>query len=170
MRRFAIVLLGMALVTAGCSMAGPHAPAAADLSGEWTGLWRGYGIDQIRREAPITAQLHQKGNSGSGLLILNDTGAVSALPLAVRQPGMVGVRVVFDVSGSHVVMAHELGSQFFLADFTIQGDRLVGHIPGSVPDVQMVLLRVPAPGGGVLVPATPVDVIAFAESRANGAS
>jgi hypothetical protein len=34
-----------------------------------------------------------------------------------------------------------------------------------------MLLRVPAPGGGIVVPAgQPIDVISFAESRTNGAS
>jgi hypothetical protein len=136
MRRIAIALLGLALLAGGCATAGPRAPAAADLSGEWTGLWRGYGIDHIRRQATVTAVLHQAGDTGSGVLVLNDTAAVSALPLAVRQPGMAGVRVVFDVSGSQVVMAHELGgnSQLQCATFSHRFSDKMRHLlrgPGA---------------------------------------
>ena len=58
MHRFAIVLMG--LVMAGCAT-GSHGPATVDVTGNWSGLWRGYGVAEIRREAPVTAQLTQWG-------------------------------------------------------------------------------------------------------------
>jgi peptidoglycan-associated lipoprotein len=45
-----------------------------------------------------------------------------------------------------------LGSQLFRAEFTVEGDRLVGHVPDSVPDVQIVLVRVPSPPQAAVTP------------------
>src|SRR5581483_6596792 len=141
MRRHGVLLLGMALVAAGCATAKTKLPPAVDVSGRWTGHWIGYGILDIPREAAAEAALTQDGGQGFGELRLSGTGGAESVPLAIRHAGESGTRVVFRVSADHVVMTHELGGEVFVVDFTVDGDRMDGRVRDADPPVRLVLMR-----------------------------
>lgn len=140
MRRLGLLLAVLAL--AGCATKTTAArPPAVDVSGRWIGSWIGYGIIEIPREETATFDLTQHGATGEGLFILDNSGAAEAVPLSIRHAGMSGVRVRFQVSGSDVVLTHELGRQLLTADLTVNGDSMVGRIRDSDPAVRLVLVR-----------------------------
>jgi peptidoglycan-associated lipoprotein len=140
MRRFGLLVAVLAL--AGCaSTKGASTPAAVDLSGRWIGNWIGYGIQDIPREEQASADFTQRGNQGEGWLALDNTGAAEAVPMSIRRAGLGGSRIRFDVSGTDVVLTHELGGQVFTADLSMQGERLIGRIRDTDPAVRLVLTR-----------------------------
>jgi peptidoglycan-associated lipoprotein len=146
MPRLALLVLGFALLIAGCRTTAAAPPAAAgapsiDVSGHWTGQWIGYGILEIPREESAEARLTQRGQEGRGVLVLSGTSAAESVPLLVRFAGESGSRIVFDVSGSTVVMRHELGGSAFTIDFEVSGDRMDGRVRDADPPVRIVLER-----------------------------
>ncbi len=179
MRRVGFVLMVIALVAPGCGLwmadtpAGPpesgvfvgshgasmRPPArrprpAADISGKWSGSWRGYDVMGVVRNEDATADLRQQGSRGTGRFVLHTTGVAAGMPIEVRNAGLTGLPVQFEVSGSRVAMRHELGSRLFAADFEVEGDRMLGRVRGAEPEVRIVLTRVrpsvaAAPGGSV---------------------
>lgn len=167
MRRLGLLFAAIAVAAAGCATAAatsaPTTPPAVDISGWWDGAWSGYDVEGASRRDDATARFVQEGGRGTGRLALHTTGAAPAVPPAVRDAGLTGVRVGFEVSGNQVVMRHELGGRFFTADLTVDGDRMVGALRDTTPVVRVVLTRVrpvavavaPAPAPTAPVVATP---------------
>jgi peptidoglycan-associated lipoprotein len=170
MRRLGLLVAVLALTGCATMMKGAPKPAAVDVSGRWVGNWIGYGILDIPREELATADFTQRGSQGEGWLALDNTGAAEGVPISIRRAGLGGSRVRFDVSGSDVVMTHELGSQVFTADLAVDGDRMIGRIRDTDPAVRLVLVRArpetprtaqqapappPAPPAPVAAPAAP---------------
>jgi len=171
MRRVGLLLVAMWLVASGCAartttttMGPPPAPAIVDISGKWVGTWQGYDAQGIPRTEDATADLLQQGSRGSGRIALHTTGVATAVPVALRNAGLTGVRVDFQVSRSKVVMRHALGPRLFTADFTVEGDRMSGYVRDAKPSVMIVLTRLkpavpiaaaPPPPPPVLLPSTP---------------
>ena len=148
MRRVGLLLVAMWLVASGCAartttttMGPPPAPAIVDISGKWVGTWQGYDAQGIPRTEDATADLLQQGSRGSGRIALHTTGVATAVPVALRNAGLTGVRVDFQVSRSKVVMRHALGPRLFTADFTVEGDRMSGYVRDAKPSVMIVLTR-----------------------------
>src|SRR5437667_325882 len=128
MRPVGLLLIAVALMAPGCGgvrwlWSSPRTDL--DLSGRWSGTWRGH-VMGIARTDDATADLVQQGARGTGRLTLHTTGAVLGVPVALRNAGLTGVRVQFDVSRNDVVMRHERGGSVFRADLHVAGDRLVG--------------------------------------------
>ena len=94
------------------------------------------------RAEDATADLRQQGRRGTGRFVLHTTGVVAGVPVAMRDAGLTGLRVQFEVSGSRVVVRHELGARLFAADLRVEGDRMFGHVRGAEPEVRVVLRRV----------------------------
>ncbi len=172
MRRVGLVLMVIALVAPGCGLlmadtpAGPpesrvvvgsHGPSVpppvprrrprpvVDISGKWSGSWRGYDVMGVVRNEDATADLRQQGSRGTGRFVLHTTGVAAGMPIEVRNAGLTGVPVQFEVSGSRVVIRHELGSRLFAADLEVEGDRMLGRVRGAEPEVRIVLTRVRPP-------------------------
>lgn len=158
-----------------------------DVSGRWTGTWKGFGIFRISREQPAIVDLRQGGGpEGDGRLVLHDAGAAESVPLPLRLAGSNGVPVSFKLSGSRMTMT---GSDGITVDLTLEGDELIGRIRGAVPEVALVLRRdeptatpspigevevEPSPGPGTpvvaeapLVPAEPAEPAALAPEPAS---
>src|SRR5262245_43398940 len=146
MRRLGFLAAGLALMVAGCATSAPHTqapkqPGAVDLTGKWSGIWMGYGINTIPREVTASADLTQRGSQGYGRLILDGTAASESIPLDIRETGLGGSRVFFDVSGYDMTMVHELGARVFQVDFKVDGDRMIGYVRDVDPPVRIVLER-----------------------------
>src|SRR3989442_8332666 len=142
MRRLVLAVV-LGLVATGCATTRStrEAPAGTDVSGRWVGKWSGYGVVDIAREQDVMADLMQDGDRGRGLLVFEGVNAAEAVPLSLRDAGAMGIRVLLRVSGSDVVIEHELGGNHFSARMKVDGDRMTGRIRGSNPDVRLVLLR-----------------------------
>src|SRR2546422_6833619 len=80
----------------------------ADISGKWSGSWRGYDVMGVVRNEDATADLRQQGSRGTGRFVLHTTGVAAGMPIEVRNDGLTGVPVQFEVSGNRVAMRHEL--------------------------------------------------------------
>src|SRR5262245_35955515 len=124
MRRLGFLAAGLALMVAGCATSAsqtqaPRQPSAVDLTGRSSGIWMGYGINAIPREVTASADLTQHGSQGYGRLVLDGTAASETVPLEIRETGLGGSRVFFDVSGSDMTMVHELGARLFQIDFRV---------------------------------------------------
>jgi peptidoglycan-associated lipoprotein len=74
------------------------------------------------------------------------------VPENLRNAGLTGVRVEFEVSGSEVVIRHDLGARLFIADFKVERDRMVGYLRNAEPAVRVVLTRVAGGGSGAAAP------------------
>src|SRR2546430_8491953 len=140
MRRVGLLLVAMWLVASGCAarttratMGPPQAPAIVDISGKWVGTWQGYDAQGIPRTEDATADLLQQGSRGSGRIALHTTGVATAVPVALRNAGLTGVRVDFQGSRSKVVMRPALGPRPFPAGFTPEGAPLSGSLPDPQP-------------------------------------
>jgi peptidoglycan-associated lipoprotein len=164
MRRLVMAVV-LALVATGCATTEPRqqAPAGVDVSGHWTGRWSGYGILDIAREQEVKADLMQDGDRGRGVLVFEGVNASESAPLSLRDSGAMGIRVLLHVSGSNLIIEHELGGHHFSARMRVDGDRMSGRVRDSNPDLRLVLLRgkpgaPPAPSGtsGTPGPAAPL--------------
>ncbi|MGH7391316.1 MAG: peptidoglycan-associated lipoprotein Pal [Candidatus Rokuibacteriota bacterium] len=170
MRRLGLLAAGLALMVAGCATTAPSSqPPAVDVTGRWSGMWMGHGINGIPREVTASADLVQQGAQGHGRLILDGTAAAESMPPTIREAGAGGSRVFLDVSGSDVMMTHELGSELFRVDFKlVDPDRMVGYVRDADPPVRVVLEREkpkplaqapvaapPAPAPAPMTPAPP---------------
>ena len=148
MRGIMRVAIVVALFSAGCAstpVAAPLRPPSVDISGKWTGTWTGYGINNISRQEPATAQLVQEGANGHGRLTLENTSAAESIPRGLRLPGLTGAPVYLTVAGSEVRMVHELDDRYFTVYMKVDGDRMTGSVEGAEPPVQLVLERVKPP-------------------------
>jgi len=165
MRRLGLLLMAVVLVATGCATARTKtinpSPAGdsgnVDISGKWSGTWRGH-VMGIARTDDATADLLQQGRRGVGRLTLHTTNAATSVPPSLRNAGLTGVRVAFETSGDEVDMRHELGGSLFRADFKVEGDQMIGTIRDADPPVRIVLTRVtpltPAVAAPALSPAS----------------
>jgi peptidoglycan-associated lipoprotein len=154
----ALAAVALMLLATGCATpTATSPPPAADISGEWAGVWIGYGIEDISRREPAFAELRQRGSYGHGRLVLENTGAAEAVPKALRLPGLTGAPVNVFVSGKDVILAHDLDEWIFAVDMVVDGDHMTGTVRDSYPPVRLVLDRVrpPAPPGRSEAPVAP---------------
>lgn len=143
------------LVLGGCVTATPRTPV--DVAGRWTGTWVGHGVALIPREEDATLDLAQAGTTGKGRLLMFGTLAADSVPDSIRDGGMAGVRIVFQVSGNRVRLMHELGAELFEVDMVVFGDRMTGQVLGADPPVRFELMRERPQAASVSVaPAPPV--------------
>jgi peptidoglycan-associated lipoprotein len=147
-------LIAIALVATGCGATTKtiNAPPAVDISGRWVGTWTGYDFLDISRIEEATADFLQQGARGTGRLVLHSTAGAAGVPENLRNAGLTGVRVEFEVSGSEVVIRHDLGARLFIADFKVERDRMVGYLRNAEPAVRVVLTRVAGGGSGAAAP------------------
>lgn len=137
MRPLQIVLF--VLVLGGCATAPLRPPV--DVAGRWTGTWSGHGVALVPREQDVSLDLVQAGTIGKGRLLMFDTLAADAVPESVRDAGLVGIRIVFDVSGGEVRLQHELGAELFEAEMVVLGDRMVGRALRTDLPIRFDLVR-----------------------------
>jgi peptidoglycan-associated lipoprotein len=135
-----LLLLLMVGLVAGCVTATPQAPSV-DVTGRWEGTWIGSGGALVPRDEEVFLNLVQTGAGGTGRLVLNSTLSADSVPVVIRDSGMTGVRVLFDVSGNRIRMWHELGTELFEAELFALGDRMVGEILHVDPYVRLELTR-----------------------------
>lgn len=147
MRGIMGVAVVVTLFAAGCASppVAPLRPPTTDISGQWAGVWSGYGINSIQRQEPATAQLIQQGASGHGRLTLENTSGAESIPRSLRFPGLTGAPVRLTVSGNDVTLAHEIDDRSFTVNMTVSGDRMTGTVRDTQPAVQLVLERVKPP-------------------------
>lgn len=129
----------VALVLGGCATAIPRAPV--DVAGRWTGTWFGHGVAMIPRDEDVTLDLVQVGAAGHGRLLMAGTLASDSIPDTVRDSGMTGVRIAFEVSGDRIRVTHELGPRLFAADMVVFGDRMVGRVLDTPLPIRLELMR-----------------------------
>lgn len=155
MRRVGPLLIAVALVATGCAAMTTKkisSPPAVDISGSWVGTWTGYDYLDIGRIDLATADLLQQGARGTGKLVLHSIAGTAGVPESLRNAGLTGVRVEFEVSGSEVVIRHERGAHFFIADLKVEKDRMFGYLRGAEPAVRVVLTRVAGGPSGAAAP------------------
>src|SRR3989442_15513102 len=110
----------------------------------------------LPRSEDATADLRQQGSHGTGRFVLHTTGVAAGMPVEVKDAGLTGLRVRFDISGRSVVIRHELSSRLFTADFRVEGDHMVGRVRGADPEVRVALMRVRPPTPVAAAPAASV--------------
>jgi peptidoglycan-associated lipoprotein len=136
-----LVAIGsLVAVLAGCA-ASTTRTASVDVAGRWTGTWLGYGVATVPRDEEVTLDLVQSGMAGTGRMLMQSTLAADHVPDSVRDSGMAGVRIVFDVSGTRVRLVHELGPLLFEAHLMLADDRMVGHVLRTDPTIRLDLSR-----------------------------
>jgi hypothetical protein len=113
-----------------------------DLSGRWVGTWKGLGLFDSLRQSTAAATLVQEGAIGVAHLVLEDTIA-AGVPLAMRQEGARGVRLVYRVSGADAWMRHRIAPAEVTAAFTLVDDKLIGTLPNADSPVVITLQRAP---------------------------
>jgi peptidoglycan-associated lipoprotein len=116
-----------------------------DLSGRWTGEWRGFGLLMSPREDVVTLELVQTGNVAYGRFALDGTAAAESVPIDVRFGGLWGIPVRAKISGDKVTLRHEAGGHLFAADLKLarDGEHLYGLVRGNDPRIAVVLTRAP---------------------------
>jgi peptidoglycan-associated lipoprotein len=112
----------------------------------------------VPRDEDVTLDLAQAGAIGTGRLVMESTLAAGSVPDAVRDSGMTGVRIVFDVSGNRVRLWHELGGELFEADLVVLGDRMIGRALHIDPAVRLDLTRERVQAASAPVAAAPPAV------------
>ena len=174
MRSLFLVLLTM--VMAACSTARPTVTpdkassesSGTDLSGRWTGKWRGTGLLLAPREDAVTLDLVQIGDVAHGRFVLEGATAAESVPIDIRNAGLWGIRVRANISREKVTLRHEAGGHLFTADLKLTGDgeHMYGLVRGGPPKVGLVLTRAPeaAPPPPQTAMATPVPALRQAET------
>jgi peptidoglycan-associated lipoprotein len=155
MRRLALLLVAIGLLMPACATAPTARPASVDVTGHWVGVWHGYGIFDIPRLQPASADLRQTGADGYGRLMMDNTIATEAVPVKMRVAGLRGARIRVAVSGSDVTLIHEFGEHVFAVDMTVSGDRMIGVVRDSNPPVELALERVRRPVEAARAPTPP---------------
>jgi hypothetical protein len=117
----------------------PMAPPV-DLSGRWTGTWKGLGLFDSLRQGTIDATLVQQNHIGVAHLLLDNTIAAE-VPWIIREEGSRGVRLVYRVAGSDALMRHATNPAEMTAAFTLVNDRLIGTLPSAESPVVITLVR-----------------------------
>ena len=140
--RYIAVLVTLAAVFAGCATATPTGHTPVDITGAWTGSWEGYGVFDIKRNDNADANFEQNGKGGSGRLWLEGILASESVPLSMRLAGANGVPVFYEVNGNRVVLRDVRDERRMMAEFAVDGDRMVGRILTTAQPARIVLERV----------------------------
>lgn len=129
-----VVLLSIALITTACTSTRLVLPAAdVEVSGRWLGVWRGVGIMDEPRQDIVQLELVQDGARGRGRMVWSGTNA-AFLPEAVKIAGPVGMPVLFAVTGTSVIVRHEMGARQLAVQLHVDGDDMIGQVVnGGVP-------------------------------------
>jgi outer membrane protein OmpA-like peptidoglycan-associated protein len=127
-----LLLLTTMLTTIACSSVGVSRPGA-EITGRWTGTWRAMDTMNLAREGRLDVDFVQDGGRGRGRMVWADT-LVTDVPQSARQAGALGVPVVFVVTGSRVLLRHELGARQLSVQLAVSGDDMIGliHTPARV--------------------------------------
>src|SRR2546426_11898946 len=161
-RRVGLLLLAVALASAGCGVVGGvfGRRPVVDVSGKGSGTWRASEFMGLPGSEAAPADLPKQGSHGTGRFVLHTTGVAAGMPVEVKDAGLTGLRVRFDISGRSVVIRHELSSRLFTADFRVEGDHMVGRVRGADPEVRVALMRVRPPTPVAAAPAASVAAAA----------
>jgi outer membrane protein OmpA-like peptidoglycan-associated protein len=127
------LLVAMALTTIACSSVGFSRPPGAEITGRWTGTWRAMDTMNLAREGRLDVDFTQDGQRGRGRMVWADT-QVTDVPQSARLAGAIGVPVVFVVTGSRILVRHELGARQLSVQLAVSGDDMIGliHSPARV--------------------------------------
>src|SRR5688572_26163656 len=138
-----------------------------DLGGRWKGDWTGTGLfPTALREDAVTLDLEQRGSVGHGRLVIEGVIAAEPIPWEIRRAGQSGTRVLAKISRNTVTLRHHVDGRLFTADLKVSegGDRMVGFVRDSWPQVGLVLIREaprkapeapPVPQQAAMAPAPP---------------
>ena len=110
----------------------------ANVAGHWTGRWSGFGVYNFPFSSYAEVDLVQHGRLGRGRLVMEDTLTMD-VPEIMTIEGNHGVRVLMKVSGSKVLLQHEAGGRWLTGEFTVEGDRMTGHLKDT--SAKLVLVR-----------------------------
>jgi peptidoglycan-associated lipoprotein len=164
-----LLLVLMTMLVAACSTAPPRLtpaaatsdPSAMDLSGRWTGSWKGTGLLAAPREDGVKLELLQTGDRAFGRFALEGTAAAESVPPEMRYAGLWGIRVHGRVSGDKVTLRHEAGGHLFTADLRLaaDGEHLYGFVRGGDPRVALVLTRAGEATPPQTAKATPAPIV-----------
>ena len=140
--RYIAALMTLAAVFAGCATTTPTGLSPVDITGAWTGSWEGYGIFDIKRHDAADAKFEQQGNRGTGRVWLEGILASESVPLTMRLAGAEGVPVFYEVNGNRVVVRDVRDERIMMAEFAVDGDRMVGRMLTTPQPARIVLERV----------------------------
>lgn len=124
----------------GSLISGP--PAA--INGRWEGIWTGRGMfSNAARSSVARAEFELRDDRGRGVLVVTDAGAVEGIPWPLRQAGSVGVLVWVKVEGNDIYIQEATDKTPFSAEFTVQGDKMIGYFRNTTQPVLLELARRP---------------------------
>jgi len=98
----------------------------ADVGGHWSGTWTGYGLKRSDRYGVAQVSITQKGATGEGVLVLQDSQVAEGVPVALRENSSFGAPIEVTVSEKEMWVNGVQRSRPFAATFKVEGDRLVG--------------------------------------------
>jgi hypothetical protein len=98
----------------------------ADVAGHWNGTWTGYGLLRSQRYGVAEASITQKGATGEGVLVLQDSQAAEGIPVSLRENSSFGTPIEVTVSETEMWVNGTQPTRPFAATFKVDGDRLVG--------------------------------------------
>ncbi|HJV55511.1 MAG TPA: hypothetical protein VJ971_06035, partial [Methylomirabilota bacterium] len=98
----------------------------ADVAGHWTGTWSGYGLLRSNRYGVAEASITQRGASGEGVLVLQDSQVAEGIPVSLRENSSFGAPIEVTVSETEMWVNSAQRTRPFAATFKVEGDRLVG--------------------------------------------
>jgi hypothetical protein len=113
----------------------------ADVAGNWTGMWTGYGLLRSQRYGVAQASITQKGATGEGVLVLEDSQAAEGIPVSLRENSSFGAPIEVTVSETAMWVNSAQRTRPFAATFTLEGDRLVGSFLYLRSPVRIELTR-----------------------------
>ena len=98
----------------------------ADVAGQWNGTWIGYGLLRSQRYGVAQASITQKGATGEGVLVLEDSQVAEGVPVSLRENSSFGAPIEVTVSETEMWVNSTQRTRPFAATFKVDGDRLVG--------------------------------------------
>ena len=98
----------------------------ADVAGSWSGTWTGHGLLRSDRYGVAQVSITQKGATGEGVLVLQDSQATEGVPVALRENSSFGAPIEVTVSDKEMWVSGTQPSRPFAATFKVDGDRLIG--------------------------------------------
>jgi peptidoglycan-associated lipoprotein len=118
-------------------------PTGQDLTGRWRGTWTGTGIFHSTRVDAVRVDLVQRGDRGTGRLVLEGAIAAESVPEVVRFQGLNGIPLMAEVRPGTVTIHHPQDGRLFTADLKVDesGERMFGIVRGSRPAVGLLLTR-----------------------------
>ena len=108
---------------------GPQHPSdvqPADVAGTWSGTWTGHGLLRSDRYGVAQVSITQKGGTGEGVLVLQDSQATEGVPVALRENSSFGAPIEVTVSEKEMWVSGTQPGRPFAATFKVDGDRLIG--------------------------------------------